>query len=262
MALESAPPRAVRAARRVLDFAGWHPEWWIVTLSAAAWLLVVLSANSSFVPEICFSVSLNPVKCSLLRLSVWPIRSQLGADYTNWLLMTIAVMLPLVIMPARHVAFRSFSWRRDRAMAGFLLGYIFVWALAGAALVPILVCARLLDPSGGRLAMMTALVCAAAWQLTPWKLRALRGCHRMVAVSGTGWRADTDCIRFGMETGGNCAASCWLLMLTSAIGAHGLLAMLCVQMIALRERYASLSHAQPLDPIALIPVAMLLQWQL
>jgi hypothetical protein len=262
MEFEPAPPQGVRAARRVLDFAGWHPEWWILTLSAAAWLLVALSANSSFVPEICFSGSLNPVERSLSRLSVWSIRSQLGADYTSWLLMTIAVMLPVVIMPARHIAFRSFSWRRDRAMAAFLLGYISVWALAGAALVPILVCARQLDPSGGRLAMTAALVCAATWQLTPWKLRALRGCHRMVAVSGTGWRADTDCIRFGMATGGNCAASCWLLMLTSAMGAHSLLAMLCVQMIALRERYASRPHAQPLDPIVLIPVAMLLQWQL
>lgn len=245
----------------MLDFPGWHPEWWILTLSAAAWLIVELSATGSFLPELCYSTSFNPAGRSLFRLSLWPIRSQLRSEYSNWLLMTIAMMLPLIILPARHIAFRSFSWRRDRAMAAFLLGYILVWALAGAALVPILVYARVLDPSGGRLAITAALVCAAAWQLTPWKLRALRGCHRMVALSGTGWRADTDCIRFGITTGGNCAASCWLLMLTPAMGMHSLLAMACVQMIALHERYVSRPHAQAINPIALIPLAILLQWQ-
>ena len=48
----------------------------------------------------------------------------------SWLLMVIAMMLPLVIDPIRGVAARSLWPRRHRAVGGFLLG-LSVWLVAG-----------------------------------------------------------------------------------------------------------------------------------
>ena len=45
------------------------------------------------------------------------------AQIVHWLLMITAMMLPLLIVPIRQVAFRSYCWRRGKAIAGFLVGY-------------------------------------------------------------------------------------------------------------------------------------------
>jgi len=228
----------------------------MLAISAGAWLIMALFATGSFVPRICYSPSFGPIESSIVRLRVLPISSQFAPEYIGWLLMTIAMMLPLTVFPVRHVAFRSFSWRRNRAVAGFLIGYLLVWALVGVALVPVLIAARALEGSGGRFALTVGLVLAAVWQLTPLKLRASRRCHRIIALSAAGWRADADCVRFGVGTGGNCAFSCWALMLTPALASHSLLAMTCVQAVALHERYELRPRSRVIIPILLTCAAM------
>jgi predicted metal-binding membrane protein len=249
--------RGPRWTRRFGELAAWHPEWWIIAMSAVAWLVIGLSTRVSFVPAICSSGSLTTIGRSIARLRVRPISSQFPFEYVGWLMMTVAMMLPLIILPVRHVAFRSFSWRRNRAIAGFLCGYLGVWACAGAILVPVLIAVRRLDPSGGPMALRAALICAALWQLTPWKLRALRGCHRTVALSASGWRADADCVRYGAGTGSSCALSCWALMAAPALASPSLIAMLCVQGIALYERYEPAARSKFILPVVLAAVAML-----
>jgi predicted metal-binding membrane protein len=222
--------------RRLGNFDEWlarHPEWWLFAISAVAWLIVTLRISNSFVPLICSSTPLGPIEISIAGLRA----SGLLSEYTGWLLMTAAMMLPLTVLQARHVAFRTFSWRRDRAIAGFVAGYLTVWAAAGTVLVPVIIVMRALDANGGRWALTFGFVLASAWQLTPLKLAALRKCHRTVALPPAGWRADIACARFGMVMGGNCVLSCWALMATPVLASHSLLAMTCTQAIAVNERY-------------------------
>jgi predicted metal-binding membrane protein len=234
----------------------WHPEYWMLGISAAAWLTMALSMRESLVPGICYSASVGPIDPSLGGFRVSPLSSRLVSEYFAWLLMTMAMMLPLVVLSVRHIAFRSFAWRRNRAVASFLVGYIGVWAIVGAAIVPVVVAARTVDASGGRLALAIGLVLAATWQLSSWKRGALRRCHRTVPLSSTGWRANVDCMRFGVGTGSNCVVSCWALMLTSALASQGIIAMFCFQAIVFDERYELWPRLTALIPIFLISAAM------
>jgi predicted metal-binding membrane protein len=256
MASGTATALVPHRAWRFRELLAWHPEWWMLAISAGAWLVIVLSMSDSFVPEICSLASFGPIGNSIARLRIRPVSAELSSEYIGWLLMTAAMMLPLTVLPVRHVAFRSFSSRRNRAVAIFLIGYLIVWAFAGAALVPVLIAARTLDGSGGRFTLAFGLVLAAAWQWTPLKLRASRRCHRTVALSPIGWRADVDCVRFGVGTGSNCAFSCWALMLTPVLASHSLLAMICFQAVALHERYELRPRVKALTPVLLTCAAM------
>jgi predicted metal-binding membrane protein len=208
-----------------------HPEWWTLALSAGAWMVVALLASDPFVFPLCSSTSVGAIAGPQAGIAT----TELASVYVGWLLMTAAMMLPLTVMPVRHVAFRTYAWRRHRAISGFLFGYVAAWAAAGAAVAPLAIVAGALGE--GWLAAAFGLSLAVVWQLTPVKRRASLRCHRTIALTSTGWRADADCLRFGATVGGNCVLSCWALMTLPLLVSHGVLAMVCVQAIALHDRY-------------------------
>ena len=84
-----------------------HPEWWALALSTAAWAWML--ANSGHHAH------------------------AYGDALKGWMVMSVAMMLPMVIEPIRLTAERSFWHRRHRAIAGFLAGYLGLWLLAGVA---------------------------------------------------------------------------------------------------------------------------------
>ena len=130
-------------------------------------------------------------------------------------------------------ATRSLWRRRDRAIGGFLLGYLSPWLLAGAAVAEVDVMLLPQLPLVGAVAFAVA----AAWQLTPVKAPGLQACHRSVPLAPHGWRADRDCFRFGWLTGTQCLVSCWALMLACVLAGHSLPAMVCVSIVGVAERY-------------------------
>ena len=65
------------------------------------------------------------------QLSFW-------ADWQRWLLMVVAMMLPLMLPSVRWTAERSFRARERRAMAGYLLGYLAPWAILGVGVAALL----------------------------------------------------------------------------------------------------------------------------
>ncbi len=72
-------------------------------------------------------------------------------------------------------------------MAEFAAAYLLTWATFGV--VALAIAARV--PATGQVTALSAvLAAAAAWQLTPAKRRALRGCHRSVPLPPRGWRAE------------------------------------------------------------------------
>jgi predicted metal-binding membrane protein len=193
---------------------------------------MALWINDSPIASICLSPSIGYFDGSIARLQITPLSSRLSSGYMCWLVMVAAMMLPLTILPVRHVAFRSFSNRRYRAISQFLLGYLMLWAVVGAAMAPL---SYAIPPS--TMGLSLALVVAVGWQLTPTKSRALLRCHRTVPLTPVGWRAPVDCLFYGLRTGADCALSCWALMLPSVIASHSLLIMLGCQTIMLHERY-------------------------
>jgi predicted metal-binding membrane protein len=238
-----------------------HPEWWVLGISAGAWLALAVAAQHAMLPALCLAPSTNPLATSLAALRAAQTSSQLAWDFLDWVLMTAAMMSPLVILPVRHVAFRSFRDRRHRAIAEFLAGYIGVWIVAGMALLPVLIAAAELGATQRPLVIAIGYSIAAAWQLTPFKSGSLRRCHRTVPLAPDGWRADAACIRFGLGSGGSCLVSCWALMAVPVLTSHGLAAMACIQAVMIRERYQRRPRPQTSASMLLLCTAFLLDLQ-
>lgn len=192
-------------------FAWRHPEWWALALAAGAWgVMLVNDGHHSHT---------------------------YGAALYGWMVMTVAMMLPMVVEPMRLTAERSFWHRRHRATLGFVIGYLAVWLLAGIALSFFRVPHGMQDRAAA-----IALVLAAAWQLTRWKQRGLNGCHRSMPLAPRGWRADRDCVRYGLFIGTRCLISCWALMLVCYASGHQFLLTLLVTAVVFAERYSERSR--------------------
>ena len=128
----------------------------------------------------------------------------------GWILMCVAMMGPGALAGIRHTGINSLRWRRGRAMTEFAVAYLGVWAAFGAVALAL----SALAPSRQRLGVLAlVLALAAAWQVTRFKRRALRDCHRSVPLPLRGWRAEWGALRFGLRNSLSCVGSCWCLML-------------------------------------------------
>lgn len=246
--------RGMRAAE-----GGWfarHPEWWMLAISAALWIVLAATASHAILPRLCLA-SAGPIAASVAALRAAEVSSRLGWDFLGWMVMTAAMMPPLVILPVRHVAFRSFRDRRHRAIAGFLAGYLAVWTLAGAVLLPAAIAAAARGATERPVILAIGYLMAALWQLTPWKRGALRRCHRTVALAPRGWRADAACLGFGLRSGGSCLASCWVLMTAPMLASHSLAALAGIQAVMLCERYRRVPRPRTSTSLLLLGAAFL-----
>jgi predicted metal-binding membrane protein len=240
------------------DWFARHPEWWVVAISAAAWLALAVPARHSVLLPLCAAASSNLISTSFSALSAAGVSSRLAGDFFHWVLMIAAMMPSLVILPIRHVAFRSFRDRRHRAMAEFLAGYMMVWIVAGTIVLPVLIAPEALGASEFPFIVAIGYSIAVAWQLTPFKRRALQQCHRMVPLAPEGWPADAACIRFGLGSAGRCIASCWALMAVMMLTSPGLAAMACIQAVMIRERYQRQPRRRTSASVLLLCAAFLL----
>lgn len=142
------------------------------------------------------------------------------ADLSGWVVMAVAMMVPGALADVRIVSLSSMWHRRQRTIALFLGSYLSVWILFG---VVALAAVRILGVGPGIL-----LACAAAWELTAWKWRAVRRCHLIEALPPRGARADAASTRAGLRYGSRCVASCWPLMLAMAAAGHQAMALMAL----------------------------------
>jgi hypothetical protein len=208
-----------------------HPEWWTIALSALAWLAIVARVVS-----LDGGAGLHGSHAAAETVEHASIASVIIGGSLDWLLMVIAMMLPLVTDAVRTTATRSLWARRHRAIGMFILGYITPWMIAGCAIIALAGAATSLGPPRSWLWVIGGFAAAAFWQLAPVKLRALRSCHRTMPLAPRGWRADRDCLRYGWTIGGRCAISCWAMMMACVLAVHSIPAMLCASAVATAER--------------------------
>ena len=183
-----------------------HPELTAAAAAAAAWALL---GGHALVPH-------SGTEPFLAGLS-------------GWIVMAAAMMLPGTLADMRRLALSSMWSRRQRTIAVFLGSYLAVWTCFGALALAGL---PLLGAGTGIL-----LASAAAWELSPWKWRALRRCHLVEPLPPRGARADAACVRAGLRYGGRCVVSCWPLMLAMAAAGHLALALMAlVTIVATAEK--------------------------
>lgn len=197
---------------------GWrYPEWWVVAAAAAGWIGMALTPHPH-----------------TGHTGIDPARGHLGCAL-EVVVMVTAMMLPLVVANVRHVALSSFWRRRHRAIVAFLVGFLGLWMLVQAGFV---LTRELLTPLlGWETVFIAGAVAAVSWELAPIKRRRLRRGHRTVSLAPRGWRADSDCARYGFTTGLACVTTCWALMAASAALTHSLVAMVVIFGVQLNGRY-------------------------
>lgn len=193
---------------------GWnHPEWWVVAVAAAAWILMAGMAG----------------------LGPHAGHAGHGHGLLGMVAMVVAMMLPLTVANIRHVAWSSLWRRRHRAIAAFVAGYLAVWILVQAGIAG--AWGLVASFTGWERAGMVVMAAAVLWELSPVKRQRLRRCHRTVPLRPRGWRADADCAWYGVTTGLSCATMCWALMAACAAFAHSLLVMIVLFGVQLSGRY-------------------------
>ena len=129
-------------------------------------------------------------------------------------LMAFAMMVPPAMPAIGYVAVNSFYWRRRRAVVEFMVVFLGIWIGYNVLVAAALGSAGVASSS---VAAVVALALAALWQFTPAKRRALQACHRTRSLPPKGWRATAGVADFGLHNGFACLASCWAMMLTTAL---------------------------------------------
>lgn len=180
------------------------PTLWLVGISLVAYLVLALQASSERVAALCSRVGSLGVD-GLSGLS--PGFETLAAD---WILMTVAMMSPLVGAQAAYVLRSVTGSQRSPAILAFVLGYLACWVLSGLVLVP---AALALALAGGGFSLPVALAGALVWNMSPAAQWARNLCHRQDRIGAFGLEAQVDSCWLGLRTGLACVAACWPFML-------------------------------------------------
>jgi predicted metal-binding membrane protein len=234
------------------------PETWIYGVAAAAAAALVIHHLSGFTAHEVAGAGHQHGGHHMPDMSpVAPAAPPgLATAWLWWMVMAVAMMLPVAAPSARRIA-RAGLWRRRHiAIAEFLLGYLGVWAVIG---LPAIAVVAAVWPAGAPiLAVPATLVVAAIWQVNPVRKRALRKCRGSAFVHVRGWRTDRDCLGEGVKSGLRCVGTCGPVMAAMAVG-HSLVVMLIVTALLLSERARGPNPAQragrPFEAICLVILA-------
>ena len=181
----------------------------------------------------------------------------LAVSWVWWVVMTAAMMLPVVAVAGDRIAAASLWRRRHVAVVEYLAAYLGVWSVFG--LLAIWVVAVVWPAGVPVLAPAVALLAAAVWQVTPLRKRAMRRCGRPPYVSVRGWRADRDCVMGGIAHGRRCVFTCAPVMAVMAL-AHSVFLMVALTVVLLTERAPGPNPdrraGRPLESVVLAALAV------
>lgn len=192
--------------RDLRQFTWRHPEWWVVALAVLSWGVLLPHGG-------------HPMG--------------FGGELGHWMLMVGAMMLPFLVEQVRVAAEASLWARRHRAIGLFLTGYLAPWLAVGVFAAWL----RGQAWTRGEGAPAAFFALGVLWIAMPLRTRALAECHRRVPLAPVGWRADRDCLRYGVTVGLPCVASCWPLMFACAFTGHSTVAMAGGFLVGALERW-------------------------
>jgi hypothetical protein len=239
------PPARVRvhAAR----FVARHPEWWVVAMALCAWSVLLAPLVSSALHAgparqgkagMPGMVGMPGMQTAAGAAGLRPpgVAALLVGGARAWVLMVLAMMLPVLVPRVRRAASRCVGKVRNRAVAQTLAGTLLVWCWVGAVVVAVGAVVPALSARRQPFAFIAVWLAAALWQLTPVKRRALRSCHRVRVPGGAaeGWAR----VRAGTAHAMWCAASCGPAMAAMAFTGHSLVSMVVLSIGLTAERVA------------------------
>lgn len=219
-----------------MERAAHRPDAWLVpfgTVILMAWVMLAVGGSVFPLPAICSAESEAGLPLSV-SFDLARISDSFAQLALGWALMVVAMMLPLALLPLRHIRERSFARRRARSMLLFVSGFVAVWMMVGVFLQMTAWLLPWVVPPLAGVGLAAAL--ALVWQVSPAKQWCLNRCHRRPPLAAFGLAADLDALRFGVKNGAACAGACWALMLPMLlIGQGQLVAMVVVALFGFAE---------------------------
>jgi predicted metal-binding membrane protein len=207
----------------------------VLAVCVLAWTILLLGSANTLGLVQCplHSAAAMPPLASLRMLSSMNSPTSMAA---GWMLMLVAMMAPVLILPIRYLRVRSFTHRRARSTALFVLGYAAPWMVVGGALLAMELLLQIVVPRSSW-PPIAVLLLALVWQFSPLKQHSLNRCHAHTELAAFGAAADRDAVRFGIVHGLWCAVSCWALMLFPMLLPEGhMIAMAGVTLFVACER--------------------------
>lgn len=153
----------------------------------------------------------------------------------HWVVMTGAMMLPLLAPAAKHVHVRSFKRRRLRSQAFLVIGFLATWAAFGFGALALLLAATAWSGAGPWLCV-AAMLGAVIWQVSTQRARMMRRCRTAAPLRPHGVTADIDCAGYGASQALACSRTCLPAMYAMSLSPVGHLAALPMAWLMLRER--------------------------
>jgi predicted metal-binding membrane protein len=215
--------RRVRAALR------WRPEWPLAVVGLVCWLvLIVAFFRSGSVQRMPYNADQMSMPSNVHHMSM------LGAGHLTMMLIgTAAMMIPVGLRSARHVALGTFRDQRLISLTSFQLGYLLAPFAVTAGTSVLLF---LSGVQGERWLVPVLLLVAGIWQMTPWKVDALGRCARTIPLRPFGWAATWSCTEFGIRRGARCLKASWSVMVLASVLGHGnLIAMFALTAVMVVE---------------------------
>jgi predicted metal-binding membrane protein len=160
-----------------------------------------------------------------------------------WLLMMTAMMLPAV-SPVARLYIRTLTTRRMPRLAGFVAGYLCVWALAGLpayALAAVAATISRQHPAVVPAAAAATFVGVAVYQLSPLKSACLRACRSPLGLflKYAGFTGRLRDVRVGAHHGRYCLGCCWALFVALIVlGVMNMWAMIALASVVVIEKLA------------------------
>ncbi|MBY5974188.1 DUF2182 domain-containing protein [Ferrimonas balearica] len=234
---------------------------WCLGLSAISWLALWALSLGGGTLMLCLTapqVSLDGIRRALAATLFVASPAALALE---WLLMVLAMMLPLALPHLGIFCARLYRDMRLAALGAALAGYLGIWMLVGLATVPLMLLLHALTATEGLSLVVPGLawLMAIGWCYAPARRNALRRCHAVPVMYGRGADVYRGAFRYGIRLGGDCLVSCGFAMAAPMLAGQGIAAMALVTHVLLAER---LRHrptiAQVALPLTLIGLTALL----
>lgn len=210
----------------------------LLGLAAYAWAVLAVMASRPGGLALCFAPEHTTSDRFLLAVRAEFSRLPLGEIAAEWILMVLAMMLPVITPHLAVFAARIYRAQRNTAVAAAVAGYMLTWILVGIAVCIALLASRaLVAVTGmGMLSSLLAYVVAIGWIWLPIRRAAFFRCHASPLLYGAQSQWVRHSFRYGLGLGKNCSIVCLPLMAAPMISGQPFFVMFFVAHALLLER--------------------------
>lgn len=228
------PGQSARLRRRGVQVA--------ILPAVAAWAVLVLLPLGPLDLQICAASPVGAGAGAVFSQALafeWLVLEPEVAAF-EWILMVVAMMLPLTLTQVDCLAARTFRSDQWRVIFAFVSSYLAVWVALAVPTILLMMLARAglqsFGPAVG--APLIPFSLAALWWVSRFRAVALARCHYRPALAAKGVAAVRGAAGLGLTNGVYCAATCLPLMLAVQIAGGGVLGMALLGLMILAERAA------------------------